>query len=1176
MNHRGNRWLLALLPLCLLLCTAARVAAQGITTGTIVGEVVDPQGAVIPNAAISASNTATGVVLRTTSMADGNFSFRAVSIGHYSVTVEAPGFTTATIKDVEVESGVTTDLRTVGVKLSGSTQVVEVNGSAATLLTPTESQVTTTFDTQNMETLPLNNGFDTITEVIPGVVSTHGDNFSNTNGDNFSVNGQSGRNNNFELDGQTNNDNSVAGPQIFFGNQDAISEIQVITNDYSAQYGRNAGAVVNYITKSGTNTFHGSAFELYQGQALSSMTNGDKSTLFGYCASGQSTSTGCSAPVLPRYVENRYGATIGGPVLKDKLFFFGSTYWDRVREGVSPSFSLPDLTPTPAGLATLAAAFPGNPAVAIAKAGGPYGITAGNPQPIASSITTENITGPNGTTVPVQFAGVQRSIASLFNDEEEMGRLDWQPDANDHFFIRYFYQNQLSTGVSGGSIAAGDYVDVPGITHSIGADWTHTFSPHWVDQLRYSFQQSKIDFQGGAIPNCTVNNLTACTTDVDFIGTNLDQGLGINPAFPQGRTVKVTQIQDNATWSHGNHTLLFGGEFDYQNSPNVFLPLYNGILLYNTFQDFVNDNGFMELADGNPVIPFTEPDAAGYLQDDWKVSSHFTAHLGLRWEYFGQAVNELHNETVKRESNPATAFWDPTLPLADRTVPTVNNVYKNFEPRIGFAWNPGFDQKLVVNAGYAINANPAFYNIFLLDAIASPVANTGAFLCPCLPASGNPTGAGIRSADLANLPRGAGVDPRFRDQTYVPTNFRTPYVQSWTIALQHQIGRAAVGEVRYVGVKTTQNFQSVNANPNLAPVAAAFPGYNFPALCNDPTAPGYGRPSCNNSNLALVTNGGWQSYSGLGLNLTTQNYHGVSGTVSYTWSREIDNVTDVFGTGGAGSTTAFSQNPLDPNVGERGVDGNSFPNVIGGAFTYQMPKIVKSEGLMSKLVNGFTLTSLYRYNSGQPFNATQPLTLDGNTGDTSFCDGTFNGSSVGPNGDTCRLVLSNPKAPLNTVAYLNPYTGPTVGGAPTLGTPAYVLYNSDGFDSAGNYSPGTPTTPSANHWIINNQAYALAVGNPYPGSGRNNLRGDSYSDLDMNLFKDFAVTERVKLQLQFDAYNVLNQMFRGTGLANVADYAPGVSGPTNAFLSTAYNVETNVSGDSSGQRFFIFGGKILF
>ena len=202
-------------------------------------------------------------------------------------------------------------------------------------------------------------------------------------------------------------------------------------------------------------------------------------------------------------------------------------------------------------------------------------------------------------------------------------------------------------------------------------------------------------------------------------------------------------IQNNATWTRGNHTILFGGEFDYQKSPNIFLPLYNGEYLYSDFSSFLQDSGALLLANGNPVIPFTEPDAAGYVQDDWKMKPNFTLHIGLRWEYFGQAVNKLHDETLSRESNPATAFWDPSLPLTDRTVGSVNDRYKNFEPRLGFAWNPSFDKDLVVNGGYAISANPAFYNIFLLDAIASPVANTGVVGCSgnCLPGNGSLTGA---------------------------------------------------------------------------------------------------------------------------------------------------------------------------------------------------------------------------------------------------------------------------------------------------------------------------------------------------------------------------------------------------------------------------------------------------
>src|ERR1700733_10103573 len=262
--------------------------AQGITTGTITGSVVDPSGSAIPNAQITITSNSQGTTRKTTSGTAGDFSISAVPIGQYTLTISASGFSTATVNDLKVNAGATSGLKAIPLSLSTAHTQVEVNGSAAALLETSDSQVTTTLDSQSVQGIPLNNGFDTATEVIPGVVSTHGANFSNTNGDNFSVNGQSGRSNNFELDGQANNDNSVAGPQVFFGSQDAIQRLQGITNTYSAQYGRNAGAVVNYITKSGTNSYHGSAFEFYQGDMLASLTNGEKNPLFGFCASGQS------------------------------------------------------------------------------------------------------------------------------------------------------------------------------------------------------------------------------------------------------------------------------------------------------------------------------------------------------------------------------------------------------------------------------------------------------------------------------------------------------------------------------------------------------------------------------------------------------------------------------------------------------------------------------------------------------------------------------------------------------------------------------------------------------------------------------------------------------------------------------------------------------------------------
>jgi hypothetical protein len=1182
--------------------------AQGITTGTVSGVVADPSGAVVPGAQIQLTNVANGLKLTEMSTGDGSFKFLAVPIGTYHALISAGGFSIENISNIQVVAGATTNLNQV--KLSvGTTAQVEVNGSAASLLETSDSQVTTTFSAESMQTLPLNNGFDTAVELIPGVVATGDDNFSNTNGDNYSVNGQSGRYNNFEIDGQSNNDNDIAGPQVFFGNQDAIQQLQVITNDYSAQYGRNAGAVENYITKSGTNSFHGSAFDLYQSQFLSSLSNQEKNPLFGYCPPDVSASTGCTATTLPRYVENRAGATIGGPIFRNKLFFFFGTYWDRIRTGVSPSESFPDLTPDATGLATLQSAFSGDPGAASLLSYGPYSIKAGNPQPIpvpsnlfpaadtcsSAGICLEPVTDASGKTAMVEEQGVTRAIASPFNDQEELIRVDWQPDEKDHLFVRYFYQPQFGIAGGGDGIAAGDWVTVPSVGYSVGADWTHAFTTHFLDQVRYGFQEARVPFEGGAFPNCVITNFGACPAQMSFTGENDDLSFGGDTDFPQGRIVKVTQVQNNATWTHGSQTLLFGGEFDYQNTPITGIFYYNGEPFYGTLSNLMGApdeqliaeyglpstvSGYSELADGNLSVPFTEPDIAAYFQDDWKVIPTLTLHLGMRWEFFGQAVNALHNETLARESNPSTAFWSTSLPLSDRTVNKVAQVYTNFEPRIGLAWNPDFDKKLVVSAGYAINANPSFYNILTLVADGAPVTNAGTVLCganACVPSNGSILSTDFRALNLSSLPTGG--DPGQDIEDLVPSNFRTPYVQTWTLGIQHQIGGAAVGEVRYVGSKTTDDFQSLDANPYLLPVATAFPSfYSGLSLCTDPSADGYGRPNCNYSNLIKTANGGWAEYNALEMNLTTQNYHGLTSTVSYTFSKDLNNATDGFAsTGRGGSTIAFPQNPLDPSAGERGLGGNDFPNTLGIGFTYDLPKFVKTNALLGRIANGFQLSGLYRYRSGQVYTPYQPVSLDGNTGDTSFCDGAFNADVIDV--DTCRLVLSNKSAPINTVAYLNPYTGgqdPTPGpyqGDPLLGTPEYVVYNSDGFNGdistypTGVYSPGTPTDPTKSHWIINNQAYAEAVNNPYPGSSRSLLRGQPFSELDVTVFKTFPITERVGIQLSMAAYNALNQMFLGTGDAFV--------GASN-FTSNAENSSGSTSGNTSGNRFVILGGKIIF
>lgn len=244
--------------------------AQGITSGTLSGTVADATGAVIAGAKITATNPDTNAVYLATTGSSGSFSLSDLPVGIYVVKIEDQGFSNLALNDVHVDSNHTVDLGIQKLQPGGSSITIEVT-TAQGLLETTEAQISTTFDTEQVANLPLGGGFDEMTLLVPGIVATHDNNFSNTNGTGFSSNGQRGRSNNFEIDGQSNNDNSVGGPQFFFGNEEAISQVEVISNNFSAAYGRNMGSVVNYITKSGTNQIHGSAFYKYSGDFTSSL-----------------------------------------------------------------------------------------------------------------------------------------------------------------------------------------------------------------------------------------------------------------------------------------------------------------------------------------------------------------------------------------------------------------------------------------------------------------------------------------------------------------------------------------------------------------------------------------------------------------------------------------------------------------------------------------------------------------------------------------------------------------------------------------------------------------------------------------------------------------------------------------------------------------------------------------
>lgn len=1169
--------LLVALAFSFFLPASLRTLAQGITTGGLTGTTVDPTGASLPNAAIRALNLATGAEIVQRSREDGGFSLLDLPAGTYTLRFSTPGFADLEMREVVVNVG-THDLGKLALKPSQVQTTVEVVENNA-LLTTTEAQVSTTFDTVQLANLPLNNGFDRVTLLEPGIVQTHDNNFSNNNGAKFSSNGQRGRSNNFEIDGQNNNDNSVTGPQVFFGNQDAIAGIQVITNNFSAQYGRNMGTVVNYLTKSGTNQIHGTLFELYEGNWGEAFLQGQKNPLEGFCAPGESTADGCLKPTLPRFTENAFGGTLGVPIIKDKLWGFAGVFLDRDHQGAGTySSGSTTLFPTPDSLNRLQAAAPSSGAVASLIKSGPYSVKNGNPHPGAISAADSQTVTVNGQQVLVNFAPVIRQVAGTNNDEELLGRTDWQPDQKDHIFVRYIYQDDPFLGVFGDStrtdLAAGKFYDVPATTHSIGADFTRTFSPSWVNQLRYSFQQAKIFFQGGAQPDCTVNTPTNCNASISLgttVAGNTILGYGYSSTFPQGRIVKVTQVQDNAIWTRGRHTVSFGGEWSFQNSPNPFLPNYNGTFTAGSLRSFLNGQGNLNLADGTFTLHFTEPDAASYIQDDWKVLDDLTLNLGLRWEFFNQAINLLHDETVKREANASTAFWSTSLPLSQRTFPAIDNSFKNFQPRIGFAYNPKeFAPRLVVRGGFAINFDPEFSNIFTNSGTAAPVVNLGTVACVaatnCLPANGT-KGADFRAQDLPLVPR--GVNPNTRNQTFVSKNFHSPYAESYTLGLDWGPNNNVVFTVRYVGNHTIGLFQSLNANPRLLSTAQAYPNVISPALfCTDSTQIGYRRPDCTKTRLRERENTAFSLYNGLEFSLTTHEYHHLSATFAYTYSRTIDNSSEIFSTFTGGNSVAFAQNPFNTDIAERGVSGISIPQVASASLVYDFPVFTQQRGVLGKLLGGYELNSFWTYDAGQP---ATPYMLDygyllGGAGPGAFpglsnyCDGNFS-SSFNASVSTCRPVLSNKKAPANSTGiYLNSNSGAFYGipsGYYTL--PTFIDYL---FGSAST-PPPTATSPDSVRWLWNNTDIADLRGTPFPGGGRTPLRANSWDKLDASIFKNTKFRERYNLQLQFAAYNVLNKRQLGTPDPELDD--------TTTFWDKRYD-----GGVNGSERKVQIGARIIF
>jgi hypothetical protein len=773
----------------------------------------------------------------------------------------------------------------------------------------------------------------------------------------------------------------------------------------------------------------------------------------------------------------------------------------------------------------------------------------------------------NGTLF--QAAIPQRIVSEPFTENYWDFRFDVKPNNKDSVTFRFLKQRQLFINTL--SSSNGFDGNLPATSRNFGGNWTRQISSSMVNEFRATDQQIGVEFGGGCSatrPGCIPAPLDIGSTfaNISFggvLGLTSSRALQtIGPAtnLPQGRVGKVYQFADNLSWTRGKHSLIFGAEYKHLNEVVPFLPNFNGQFAFSSVTRLLNNapSGISVTA-GDPTLAFTEDDQYYFIQDDFKVRSNVTLNLGVRYEYTGQPINKLHDVTVARESG-GQGFFDPTLPLSIRTVPSVPADKNNFAPRFGFAWSPkfehGFMHKLVGNdatvirGGYSIAYDASFYNILLNVQNGAPFSaaialNSGNVLSSTttspLPLPANPFGNIVRAAASASgvLPLGK-LNPLFLSQTQVAPDFHSPYSEQWSFGIQHQFGRNQVAEARYVGTRGIGLFQNINDNFFVGPMANGITnwfgtGINLPAFPQFIPAGVTSQVCVDNPATTFVNesacNGRIKRQAGITTraNTATSNYNGLqtrynarlmkdslSVGASYTWSKTIDDASEIFAFDIA---SANAQNPFNINGPERSISQIDRRHAFSANFIYQVPFFKEQKGIVGHLLGGWQLNGVYVLVSGEPYTPGQ----------------FFNGSVLGvgnaylTSGE--RPFIGNPNADPRLVG-ISQTDAFLIFGAPLTNPNGFYSFNEINLN--GNF---VAVTPSQVHFIANLPGAAKIFGTPFGDSTRNSLLGPRLNQLNMGLFKHIKLKERFQLELRAEAYNVLNHPNPGYGV-NGAGYLP--------------------------------------
>src|SRR6202165_4031262 len=866
----------------------SEVNAQ-LITGNLVGTVLDKTGAVVPGATVEALNTETGAKYNTRANDAGEYRFNNLAVGTYNVSASAPNLATTTINGYPVELNMTKSLP-ITLEIKGAVTTVEVSGVSEPLDTTT-STLATTFDPKMNADLPSTtlgpSGILNLSLLSSGVASSGGIGA----GSGPSIGGQRPRNNNFTVEGIDNNSKSVTGPLVPVPN-DSIAEFTLLQNQYSPEFGHSSGGQFNFVLKGGTNSFHGLRFIYSHNRNFNAMDQATKNNSF---------------TQNQRYDNNRFGGNIGGPILKNKLFFFGSAQYNPLGQATVPG--APVCTPTSAGytaLGGISVVSPTNLGVfkqyATAAPAGSNCSTAAKYTPdknfanLAKAVDATHPASPDcpqfgcfyvtNPSAPRGYTGVDMGVLPVAapnyaNQLTWMGKIDYNISDKDKLNGSYIYNN-LNQIDNTPSLPAFYVANPANINRLLTINEYHTFSSRVSNELRIGFNRSysltatgNFKFPGlDSFPNLTFDELNALQ-------------LGPDPNGPQFGYQNLYQASDNVTWTKSRHTLKFGIEGRKYISPQSFTQRSRGDYEYSTMDRFLRDLNpdlLAERSNGNPIYYDDQTALYWFANDDWRIRQNITANLGVRYEYTTIPCGERSQKLNQAASVPGLVdFSEPRAPK------------NNWGPRIGIAYSPGSSGTTSIRAGFGISYDVLYDNIGILSL---PPQLSGTIDTPFSPDIPNYLANGGIKPGAGGLRTFASVHAQQQATgNHVVVNQLDPKSIQWTLGVQHVFHKDYTLEVRYVGTRgihlNTQ--ERINRQPLTnskvflptyltAPTQAtlnALP-YTLAGIGNgdygngDSIVPAFDAAGFNGSNLVQFSPNGDSNYHGMAEQVTRRVADGLS------------------------------------------------------------------------------------------------------------------------------------------------------------------------------------------------------------------------------------------------------------------------------------------------------------